>query len=110
MDVTKIHKNCLGTISFNAKFVGMRKEQEFIVYPNPDKDNILVQSDNRIGYIKPNGAIEYAIAPNTWAFKKPSLDFIDNHEELRAAIRDTASPMAGTNGIMYCDNSTASEV
>ena len=32
-----------------AKLGNMRKEQEFIVYPKSDKDNIIVQSDKSIG-------------------------------------------------------------
>ena len=31
--ISNIHKNCMGTVSFDAKFAGMRKPQDFIVYP-----------------------------------------------------------------------------
>lgn len=40
------------TITFNAKFSGMRKEQEFTVYaPRPNASSIVIQSDTRIGEI-----------------------------------------------------------
>lgn len=40
------------TVTFNAKFSGMRKEQEFIVYPvQPNASSIVIQSDTRIGEI-----------------------------------------------------------
>ena len=49
-----IRKNNLGTTSFTAKFKGMRKEQEFVVYPKDaaSKTNkVTIQSDTRIGQI-----------------------------------------------------------
>lgn len=45
-------KNIAGTISFTGQFAGMRKPQEFIVYPMPDSSvTITVQTDTRIGRI-----------------------------------------------------------
>ena len=41
-----------GAVRFDAKFAGMRKAQEFIVYPHrAGATSIVVQSDTRIGEI-----------------------------------------------------------
>jgi hypothetical protein len=46
----KIGKNALGTLDFVHKFEGMRKEQEFTIYPKSKEENtIAIQSDSRIG-------------------------------------------------------------
>lgn len=109
--VTEIRRNCMGTISFSAKFQGMRKPQEFIVYPNPEKDAIRVQADSRCGVICGDkiklAKCEYFAMINALPCK---VDTIDNIEQLLEAIRGTASPHAGTNGIIYTDNSTAAAV
>lgn len=40
------------TVTFDAKFSGMRKEQEFTVCaPRPNASSIVIQSDTRIGEI-----------------------------------------------------------
>jgi len=52
--ITNIKKNCMGTLSFDGKFNGMRKAQDFIVYPihkGNDADKIKIQSETRIGQI-----------------------------------------------------------
>lgn len=52
--ITNIKTDCLGTLSFDGKFAGMRKAQEFIVYPikkDEDATQIKIQSDTRIGKI-----------------------------------------------------------
>lgn len=46
--ITNIRKNRIGTVSFDGKFDGMRKSQDFIVYPmhdGNDTSTALVQSD-----------------------------------------------------------------
>lgn len=115
MQVTNIHKNIMGTISFNAKFGGMRKEQDFIVYPiTSDNPEIVIQSDNRIGYINSHGDVVVAKARNRFDFVLARtvkvIDKVENIEELLAAIRKTSSSMAGSNGIVYSDNSLAGSV
>jgi hypothetical protein len=46
------HRNIMGTLSFDLKTKGMRKTQEFIVYPISMGDTkIMIQSDTRIGHI-----------------------------------------------------------
>ena len=50
--ITNCHKNIMGTASFDGKFPGMNKPQDFIVYPMQDSGNqIKIQSDHRFGLI-----------------------------------------------------------
>lgn len=52
MEISNVRKNIMGTASFDAKFDGMRKAQDFIVYPMKDSaESALIQSDTRIGRI-----------------------------------------------------------
>lgn len=51
-----IKKNCMGTIDIIMKIKGMRKEQDFIVYPiTKESTSIKIQSDTRIGLIDLSG-------------------------------------------------------
>jgi len=53
--ICSFKKNCLGTISFQGKFLKFKKLQEFIVYPmhsGEQTDRLTVQSDTRIGMIR----------------------------------------------------------
>ncbi len=111
-NATNIRTNCMGTISFHAKFTGMNKPQDFIVYPNPEK-HLAIQSDNRWGYVKTDGKVIVAKARNSFEFAAVGhrLDQIENIDELLAAVRGTAGKMVGNNGMaVYCDNSTAANV
>lgn len=48
MEIISYKKNCLGTMSFVVKFVGMRKEDEFTVYPISQRcTKIIFQSNHR---------------------------------------------------------------
>ena len=50
--ITNYHKNIMGTLSFDLKVKGMRKPQDFIVYPIREKtDTIKIQSDKKFGEI-----------------------------------------------------------
>lgn len=50
--ISNCHKNMMGTVSFDGKFPGMRKAQDFIVYPMHDSGTeIRIQSGNRFGRI-----------------------------------------------------------
>jgi hypothetical protein len=111
MKITNIHKNCFGTISFDAKFSGMRKEQDFIIYPNPENE-LVIQSDNRIGYISKTGDVVIAKAKNRaeFGFRPKVIDKLDNIGELLESVRKTSSSMAGNNGIVFVDNSTAANI
>lgn len=50
--ITNCHRNIMGTVSFDGRFPGMRKAEDFIVYPMHDSGvEILIQSDHRFGRI-----------------------------------------------------------
>jgi hypothetical protein len=52
VEIDNWRKNILGTLSLNMKVKGMRKPQEFVVYPISMGDtSIMIQSDTRIGRI-----------------------------------------------------------
>ena len=119
--LTNIRKNCMGTVSFDAKFNGMRKLQDFIVYPintNDPAKSILIQSDTRMGQIclstgvvcmsksHASGAYGVHLAEAMPVGALSSEDLL----MLKASIMTTASGKAGTNGIVYCDNSAALDV
>jgi hypothetical protein len=115
-----IRKNCLGTISFAAKFKGMRKPAEFIVYPVKSEDDagqILIQSDTRIGYVhldtgavwmsKPHagGAYQHHLRERTLIDTLSAESLFD----LKAHVFATAHGDAGRaeNHIIGCDNGGA---
>ena len=118
--ITNMHRNIMGTISFDAKFPTMRKTQEFIVYNRQAGDTgpIQIQSDTRIGRInldtgkvtmsKPHalGAYNHHLGE---AQEIATLD-AETLLMLKAKITGTASEKAGTNGIVFCDNSGAANV
>lgn len=121
--ITNIHKNIMGTTSFDGKFSGMRKEQEFIVYPinNENPTALTIQSDTRFGYIEISSGVcnlSSSHAGGAYAFhfmkdcytQKNKQDNIP-YEEMMALynfIRGTSNPMAGNNGMnVYCDNGKA---
>lgn len=50
--ITNCKKNIMGTVSFDGRFPGMNKPQDFIVYPIQDStEEIRVQSGHRFGRI-----------------------------------------------------------
>ena len=120
--LSNIRKNCMGTVSFDAQFPGMRKAQDFVVYPmhGGDQDGLLVkvQSDTRIGMIQlESGTITMSKprAGGAYFLHLNGAQIIGrlSAEELlllKAEIFATASGKAGTNGIVYTDNSGAIEV
>lgn len=121
-----IKKNILGTASFEMQIQGMRKPQRFSVYPmqkGGSEQEITIQSDKRIGTISlttgkgslsashANGAYFHDLALDKLANKM--TDFQLSPEQLTALtnqIKGTASPKAGTNGIVTVDNSMAAFV
>ena len=121
--ISNIHKNRMGTVSFDAKFTGMRKAQDFIVYPVKGDDNagrILIQSDTRIGYIymdsgnismsrpHPSGAYAVHLWECATIGKLPTEDLFS----LKAHVFASAHGAAGKeeNGFIQCDNSGALSV
>ena len=119
--IEKITKNCMGTLDITAKFNGMRKAQSFIVYPiksTDQPDNILIQSETRIGRIDLNNGnvtMSPARAGGSYGVHLAFATVIDtlSTEELaglKFRMVQTASHKAGNNGIMYTDNSGAENV
>lgn len=118
--ISNIHKNCMGTVSFDGKFEGMRKAQDFIVYPFHAGNQTAaakIQSDTRIGMIhletgaimlSPSRAggsygVHLALAKSAGKLSAESLF------SLKAAIFSTASGKAGSS-FVTTDNSGAVEV
>ena len=117
MKITKIKKNIMGTTSFNAKFKGSRKEQEYIVYPISEvSSTITIQSDTRFGKIEiESGDVlltkSHSNGANTAHFATDVLveDTIENFEELKEFIRKTSGDFVGTS-FLISDNSLAGEI
>lgn len=121
-----IKKNSLGTASFDLQIKGMRQPQRFSTYPmskGGSTEQITIQSDKRIGTIclttgkgslsasHANGAYFHDLSLDKLANKM--TDFQLSPEQLTALtnqIKGTASPKAGTNGVVTVDNSMAAFV
>lgn len=112
-------KNIMGTVSFSGKFDGMRKPQDFCCYPMKETtQDVKVQSDTRIGSINldtgrvlmtpahKNGAYNHHLHEAAYVGKLSAEELF----MLKAEILATASPRAGTSGIVFCDNSGAAGV
>lgn len=120
--LTNIRKNCMGTVSFDGKFNGMRKSQDFIVYPfhsGNQTESALIQSDTRIGRIHlTTGEVIMSPSRQGGSYNvhlmlcKPAGTL--NSEELlmfKASIFATADGKAGTNSMhVFTDNAGALEV
>ena len=56
VEILNIRKNIMGTLSIELKIKGMRKSQDFIVYPiTENAKQITIQSNTRIAAIDRNG-------------------------------------------------------
>lgn len=121
--ISNIHKNCMGTISFDAKFAGMRKPQSFIVYPikpGDDAKQLVIQSDTRMGRINAVGDVwmsrPHANGANFihLSMEAALIDKLSQEDlfTLKAHIMSTAHGAAGKaeNGIVQTDNGGALEV
>jgi hypothetical protein len=121
--ITNIHKNIMGTNSFDMKLPNMRKPQDFIVYPiskKQDWEEINIQSENRFGRLNLLTGKGVMSTPKGYAnsmhlmwdeARKQAVEFevtAEDLELLKEKIKGTASAMAGTNGVIYSDNSGAS--
>lgn len=119
--ISNIRRNRMGTTSFDGKFPGMRKAQDFIVYPmhsGSGATKAKIQSDTRIGSVDMASGAVLMSPPRAggsygvhMAFAK--VIYTLNTEELlllKAAIMGSAHGHAGTNGVVYTDNSAALEV
>lgn len=116
MKIINTRKNIMGTLSIEAKFNGMRKSQEFIIYPvkaGESPDSLLIQSDTRIGRIDLNTGVVTMSPPrsggsyNVHLMFATAIDTLDKEEltGLKFRLIQTASKMAGDNGVIYSDNS-----
>ena len=117
-----IRKNIMGTISFDAKFQGMRKVQDFIVYPitEENQSHIMIQSENRYGRIDLNNKAltlsanhaSYAnlhkliIDIQTGKAKQINLNNV-NLSELIEKIKETGSKNLVGESFVKTDNSGA---
>lgn len=116
--IANIRRNIMGTVSFDGQFQGMRKPQDFIVYPMHSEDqagNAKIQSDTRIGFINMESGTVTLSRPKSGGAYFVHLNGAQivgqlSGEELlllKAAIFSSANGHAGTNGIVYTDNSGA---
>lgn len=117
-EISTIKTNLMGTISFFMKIKGMKKPQDFIVYPiSADQAGkpIMIQSDTRIGFLDlssgrglmsqshPNGAYGYHFQMDKKVtFKINETDL----QRLKDKISGTAGSSVGSRGIIS-DNSGA---
>ncbi len=112
--ISNIRKNCMGSVSFDAVFPGMRKPQDFIVYPIKADDSpaaIRIQSGKRSGFVSMvSGAV--SLYPGQY-FNGPIKQVVALNAEqlllLKSAVMASASGQAGKaeNGVIQCDNSGA---
>lgn len=123
--ITNLHKNIMGTVSFDGLFPGMRKPQGFTVYPvkSPDEAEIEIQSDTRFGAISlTDGKVFMSKSHSSGAYgyhlalegRRLSLCKLSPEDLLilKAHLFASASGEAGRkeNGIVQCDNSGAAGV
>lgn len=120
-EILKIKGNIMGTTSIDMKIKGMRKAQDFIVYPldkNSTNKTIKIQSDTRIGLLNlengegrmskshQNGAYFHHLQmDNLTAFSLSAIDL----QALKMRIFTTADKKAG-NSVVKTDNSGAYRV
>lgn len=125
MEIIEMKKNCLGTMSFTLRIGKMRKAESFTTYPVQKDDDgsvIYLQSHHRWAVLNTRtGEIEMSArraqyANSAWLIvcrinKTTEHDkaTAEQLEQMLAAVRATASPMAGGDNALriYCDNSNA---
>jgi hypothetical protein len=115
--ITNYHKNIMGTLSFDLKVKGMRKPQDFIVYPITEKtDKIRIQSDKKFGeiHISSGRGVLSKSGNTSWHL---ALDIMNRNvntfqlndaemEELKSQIRATTGKDVGSS-FVTTDNSGA---
>lgn len=125
MEIISMKHNCMGTMTFTLRIGKMKKAEEFTTYPiqqGDDLTRIALQSDHRWAYLYTNGIVEMSArraqyATSVWfsLCKQQGTTEVDRATEeqlikMLATIRTTASGCAGNNGLIYCDNSQASNL
>jgi hypothetical protein len=114
--LTNIHRNIMGTVSFDGKFDGMRKAQDFIVYPAKNDGHPMtsaqIQSDKRSGVINLTSGQVVILEGKYFNGPVKIIDKLSAEEllSLKSAIFASASGKAGSNGVVWVDNSGAIEV
>lgn len=97
--ISDIKKNRVGTLSFTMKGLGMRKAQEFVVYPGKDACNMVtIQSDTRIGKLDTTNGTVRMSQPHTGGayFLHLSMDKLtqftaDGWESLVSALNEAGT-------------------
>jgi hypothetical protein len=120
-EILGLSKNIMGTTDIEMKITGMRKPQDFIVYPigKDDAGNVItIQSDTRIGQInlvKGVGVMSQSHSNGAY-FVHLQMDKLTSFtisesdlEDLKAYIFKTSGANVGTRGVVT-DNSGASGV
>ena len=111
----------MGTVDVHLKAGNMRKPAGFTAYPRSanaaEGDPLKFQSDNRVALLYPDGKLilsdavtvhpGFHILDMPWVKKFECQVSAEQMEAMRVAVKPTASPKAGTNGIVFCDNSNA---
>jgi hypothetical protein len=100
--ITNYKKNIMGTTSFDLKVKGMRKPQDFIVYPITEKtDKIRIQSDKKFGEIHlPTGKGILSKSGNTsWHLASDMMNRNVNTFELsEAELQEFINQIKSTSG------------
>jgi hypothetical protein len=120
LQISGCRRNIMGTVTFDGKCAGMRKPQDFIVYPMQDSGpNITIQSDHRFGQIDLDtgkgvlsaNRAQYANAPwlGLCVINGTAIDVelaTEERETLRQWIKSTGGVLVGRS-IVKCDNTGA---
>lgn len=118
--IANCRKNIMGTLSFDGKFPGMRKAQDFIVYPMHDSsESITVQSDTRFGQIDlatgkavmsaphSNGAYAVSLQMDCMRGKAKRFEIaVEDRETLRQWVKSTGGVLVG-GSVCRTDNTGA---
>ena len=115
--ITNYHRTIMGTLGFDLKVKGMRKAQDFIVYPIVAKtDTIRIQSDKKWGeiHINTGKGILSKSGSTSWHLHADMMNMNvikfeltpEELEELKTQIKSTSGKDVG-NTIMRTDNSGA---
>jgi len=121
--ITNVRKNRVGTTSFDLFGLGMRKADDFVVYPiQVGTTRILIQSSTRMGILDPANNAICLTKPRSSGSNSLHLQMDQplrryeiepqEMEKLVSTIRSTGAP-AGTItacGILSVDNSQAADV
>ena len=112
--IKNFRKSGMGNILFDGQFSGMRKPQEFDVYPisaDSKKTDITIQSDTRLGLVNLDTGLVRMTQSHPNGAHNPHLmldrlikEYLPKEEldALKTAIRGTAGTIG--NGCVFADN------